>query len=581
MLFPRLTAAALALLTASALAQDVPAAPKEPEIKIVPPSINKEAGLVSVPGVFWNELQAIWIEVAFCGRPSDFLHETIASACITKSSLLDALHIAGFRNESYWVDNPADFPRLRGDRLLVLLEVTLDGKTETFPLDEMISFRGWNVSVGPYGWMFKGSPPQAATTASQPFPVKPPGNQIVTDAMRILTDDPQIALQFRGLMHTSRSFIDYPLAYIDWVMPDFDYVRNMQIEPRTLALPKPDPKAPTIPRDTPAALHTRLLTQFWTTLYNSNGTIPVKISFQKVDEVTYLTEVAKVWHDADAAKFFLTQMEVARTIDNDKAEWLTLLPKVRAMAAAARIVDPEKPIAQSPEFLRMTILAATIEKNYATLDAAWATWSADHVHLDDDPTTHAEVISEAKVWKEHMQLRQQSAAQNLIVEQALVDAASISQKPDSPENRRALQKANGMEIEGRARAMLASNKQVLDFWTLRKETLDPTDPRTEMKRNILTQLALAQARVATGNAGIAYGQALQSADPAALAATQQTYKKAVLTMTIAGLQTQLADLEFEISKREGTDDPDLAAMLKQRDAINQQLKSAQSAATQP
>jgi hypothetical protein len=178
-----------------------------------------------------------------------------------------------------------------------------------------------------------------------------------------------------------------------------------------------------------------------------------------------------------------------------------------------------------------------------------------------------------------MQLNAEHAAQNLIVEQALADETALRGKPDSPENRRALQKVNGVEIEARSRAMIAANKQAMDVWKYRKETLEPDDPRTEMKREIATQLALAQARAATGEAGIAYGKALQNAD-AGIPAAQETYRQASLAMTIAGLETQLADIDFEISKRDGMDDPDLPGMIKQRDQWRAELRAAQ-AATQP
>jgi len=546
------------------------------EIQLIWPSVNREAALVTLKGELWNEKQADWIEVAFCGRPSDFLHETLLSATTTRARLVEAMHQAGFRDGDAWVDNNADFPRLRGDRVLITAEVEKDGKEEIFALDEMIAFRGWGVSVGPYGWMFKGDAGRGAA-ATQAAPATGPGGGKISDAMRILTDDPQVALQFRGLQHVSRSFMDYPLAYDEWVMPDIDYVRNMFIEPKVLDLPKPDPKD-AAPAETPAARHRRLLTQFWHSVYDSNGAPPVRIMLHKVNEEEYLTEAAKLWHDDAAAKNMLAQLDTARQIDKDKTEWLGLLPKVRKMAAAARIADPEKPIAQSAEFLRMAVLAAEIEKNYAALDAAWAAWAADHPNLDEDPTAQAELKAQTKAWKEHWQLNADHAAQELIVEQALAEATALGQKPDSPENRRALQKTNGVEIEARSRAMLAANKQALEVWQYRKDALQKDDPRVEMKQEILTNLALSQARAAAGEAGVAYGKALQAGDAAAITGPQQTYKKASLAMTIAGLEVQLADIDFEISKRDGMDDPDLPGMIKQRDAWRTELKAAKAAA---
>src|SRR5437763_1923849 len=45
----------------------------EPEVKIVKPVVDKAAGTVTLPAMFWNSHSADWIEVALCGKPSDFL----------------------------------------------------------------------------------------------------------------------------------------------------------------------------------------------------------------------------------------------------------------------------------------------------------------------------------------------------------------------------------------------------------------------------------------------------------------------------------------------------------------------------
>ena len=99
-----------------------------------------------------------WVEVAICGRPSDFLHETIVCVTTTKAILMQALHDIGCHDADEWVNSIQDFPKIRGDRLLITLEVTRNGKTETYSLDELLTYEGWNISTGPYGWMFKGNP---------------------------------------------------------------------------------------------------------------------------------------------------------------------------------------------------------------------------------------------------------------------------------------------------------------------------------------------------------------------------------------------------------------------------------------
>ena len=101
---------------------------KPDEIKIVVPTVNKASATVSLPAAFWNTHEADWIETALSGRPSNFLHETLLAATTTRTLLENALRDSGCRDGDAWVDSINDFPRLRGDQLLLTLSFARDGR---------------------------------------------------------------------------------------------------------------------------------------------------------------------------------------------------------------------------------------------------------------------------------------------------------------------------------------------------------------------------------------------------------------------------------------------------------------------
>ena len=248
--------------------------------------------------------------MGLCGRPTEFLHETVLSVTTTRTLLEGALREVGFHDADAWVASVKDFPRVRGDKLLVLAEFMRDGKKETFSLDEMIGFEGWGVSAGPYGFMFKGDPGRdlgKGTTKPAnagagdgmeglggPATVKGtnPGEK-EEDATTILRDDPQISVAFKGLQNLSQSFADHPVAYEDWVYPMPKFGRNYAVLPDKV--------------------------------YDSNGSIPVMVIFQKVTEEELLRESARVWHDAAYREYILKQVPMAQRIDKDKAAYWGLL----------------------------------------------------------------------------------------------------------------------------------------------------------------------------------------------------------------------------------------------------------------
>ena len=178
-------------------------------IVIVRPVVDKAADEVRLPGAFWNQHMTSWVEVAVCGRPSDFLHETIVCVTTTKAIVMQALRAAGCHDADAWVTGVEDFPKIRGDQLMIELRVTREGKVETYSLDELLEYEGWGVAQGPYGWMYKGSPGEVA--ASRPADGMPVDE---SDRTKIVRDDPQIALVFKGIAAFYRSH----LRIIRWRM---------------------------------------------------------------------------------------------------------------------------------------------------------------------------------------------------------------------------------------------------------------------------------------------------------------------------------------------------------------------------
>ncbi len=305
-------------------------------IKIVVPTVDKAAHEISLPAAFWNEKMADWVETAVCGRPSDFLHETIICTTTTKTIMVTKLREAGCVDADQWVANVADFPRIRGDKIMILLEVTRTdpgggGKVETYPLDELLVNQGWGVSIGPFGWMFKGEPGEGPADA-------PTTQQAREDATRpaqdlIYRDDPQVALRIQGIRNVSDSYIDHPLCYDDWVYPALRYHRNYALLPAAV--------------------------------YDSNGDVPVKLIMRKVTEAEFLQAMAKYWHDPEFAKYILKQLPTAQEIDRAKAElWNTLAAQRAAATGAATQPAGGADIHGADESGKVALLSAAIERGY-------------------------------------------------------------------------------------------------------------------------------------------------------------------------------------------------------------------------
>lgn len=316
---------------------------QSPAVKIIQPEVRDNA--VIIPAAFWNENVADWLEVAISGRPSDFLHETLICIPTTQSDLIRAMHKIGFRNATDVAKNFEEFQQLRGDRALLLLEVTLNGKKETYLLEELMEFRGWGTSVGPLGFYFKGTAPGAS---SQPVITGDDGKPL-SEVQRILMDDPQAALTFKGLQHASRSFLDFSLAYDDWLYPPLSFARNTAM----------------LPQD----------------VFNSNGKVPVTLIIKKVTEVQALEAVAQYWHD-----------------DAGKALARKLLP-VAAKIDRARIEYPMLAAFVSREASRLAIC-----EQYAVLDAEWVNYALRHTRFHGE-VNDAAARKQAEMFVRHLNVK--------------------------------------------------------------------------------------------------------------------------------------------------------------------------------
>lgn len=533
------------------------------------PTVDKEKGEVSLPAAFWHEKLTNWVEVAACGRPSDFLHETIVSYTTPKKMMIGAMRDAGFRDADAWTKNVADFPRIRGDRVLIVLGFEHKGEKKEYMLDELLTFEGWGTSIGPFGWMYKGDPGAGeaaqgmAAPAAAPAPASGPAatgpaTQGADAEETMLTGDVQIALQFKGLQHLRRSFIDHPLCYDEWIFPAFRYHRNHEA----------------LGKDSVA-------------IFESNGEIPVTMRMRKVTEAEFLKHVTEHWHDKDFRAYAAKQMPVAEGIDKAKQELWETLPKLKAKAELLATTDGglEK-LSGSDEFRKVAVLAAEIEAGYAALDLAWTTWSAEHVKWQtEEEEMIRELEAQKKKWVEHMTLKRERAEAMVQVEKALSELVGLRRGVQNAETQAKIRKLAGDEIAGRSKATLAENKQVLAYWTYEKQRLTADDPRESWVRHIAVQHELAQAKDEVGKVGLTLGVALQEGkDETALAAAQNAYQRAAFRAMIAEMEVELADVEFEISKREGLaenglpTDEDLPLLKKKRDALKGQIKEARATA---
>lgn len=495
-------AAAAAMLVANlAGASRLSAKTPAPDlVRLAAPQFNAAKNEFSIPAAFWNEHLTNWLDVAICGRPSNFLHETILSMQTTRAIIRRAMKTIGFHSAQAWAPDFHDFVQLRGQPLLILVRFSLAGKMQTFPLDELISLEQWNISMGPIGWIYLGT--RQAQSPSLHARAYQPGQ--LADPNAILVDDPQVAMQFRGIQSSSQALVDNPLCFDGWIYPNIRYFRN------TTRIP-------------------------WK-VYNSNGTIPVTLIFRRVSQVQYLKKCARYWHDPAFAHYILAQLSIAQRIDRFRALLWQLTHQ------------QHKTWSDSPT---VRYAAANVQAGYAALDAAWINWDFHHAHFGPgSPATIAAIKTRATLFDQYMNQRKERWAQWLIAADAARQLAHLRKTVAHPAPA-ALAVLQARQLAARSRALLLQNAQSLHLWTQKLKHISPTDPRKQWIKDIHAEYQLARSRRRLGNAGIAYAHAMRLQLPKPLATAQNQYILAILRTTLAKATVRLVNLDFEISSQGG------------------------------
>ncbi|NNM85746.1 MAG: hypothetical protein HKL96_08330 [Phycisphaerales bacterium] len=485
--------------TNAARQQSPPTAPaSQPAINLVRldgPKFNLAKHEFSIPAAFWNEHLASWLDVAICGRPSNFLHETVLSIQTTRSILRQAFSRIGYVGGDKWAPNLSEFTRIRGQPLLIL--VRIGGKRpQTFLLNELMSLRQWNIALGPFGWLYMGTPGLApAPPGAKQFK---PGEMVSPDT--ILFDDPQVAMQFRGIQHASQSLVDHPLCFDNWIYPNIRYFRNTAVLP----------------------LKT----------FNSNGAVPVKVVFRRVSEIEYLQAAIKYWHDAAFKPVIQHELPQAGRIDAARRKLHHLLQHHNAWA--------------SPKCQK---LIAQIQAGYAALDDAWISWAAAHAKFGPGSAADiARIKKQAYLFVLHLnqnRLRYDFLAQ---AAQAAASLAHLKRQGVSAQTEE-VKSLKSAQLMAQSKALLEGNLQHLAYWQRRSAKLKPNDPRKMWRRDINAELNLALRRQSLANAGIAYAKAMNAAGP--IASPQKKYLLAVLRVQQAEQEVDLVNLDFQIINEQG------------------------------
>ncbi len=459
---------------------------------------------LSLPAAFWNEHLTNWLDVALCGRPSNFLHETVLSIVATRTMMRRNLKKIGLHSAMDWAPSLADFTINRGDPVLILARFKLHGKLQTWPLEELISLRGWHVAIGPFGWLYLGNP--------SPFPVSPSaraahaGQTVATDT--VLMDDPQIAMQFRGLRHTSQSLLNFPLSADNWIYPNIRYHRDVNRVP-------------------------------WA-VFNSNGRIPVTMEFKRVSERDYLKDAALHWKNRAFAAYILKFIPLAVRID-----------RARASLWKAWHQD-HKPWRTSQT---IALDQAELGRCYTALDAAWIDWDVRHAHFSAGSGKSAvQVRQQAMLFMAHMDQKRSQYRQLWIAAKTHAAIAAIKKAAHgmlSAGDRRKIRSLKASELAAQSHALIDGNLQHLTFWQAKQNHVKPTDPRKNWLQDIAANLALAKARQSLGHKGIQYAAALRRGNGTATIALQKQYIAAILTVSLRQSQAALVMLEFRIADDKG------------------------------
>lgn len=512
------TVAAVLMAGGLVNAANPPAPAADNSVVLAGPKINARKHEFQIPAAFWNEHLTDWLDVALSGRPSNFLHETVLSVQTTRHILKTAFHRIGYHSATRWSPDLSDFGFIRGQPVLVLVKFRVQGKVQTFLLDELIEFRAWHVSVGPFGWLYLGTHNPYGPAVPRP---QPRAGQRV-DPADILADDPQAAMQFRGIQHSSQALLDFPLCFDHWIYPNIRYHRNS------------------------AALSMKV--------FDSNGKVPVQLIIRRVSEVQYLQAAEKYWHDPAFAAYIRQQLPIAKAVDAARRKLWHLINT--------------KPFSWTN--WRVERCVAQLHYGYARLQAAWVAWDVGHARFRAANNLSAtQVAVQAKLFLSHLQQAKQSDHQQWLAAQAF-DQLRQLKKSSTKANAVAVRQLRSAELAARSRALLDSNMQDLAYWQLKKRNLKPNDPRKIWIRDVQSQDALAEAQEAMGKAGLAYAAAMKAGGASK---SQEQYLAAILRVALAKQNVALVNVDFHITNDQGfASARHMAALKAQKAAILEQIK---------
>lgn len=505
---------AIVVLAAMGCTLSVGAAPKPPKklaakemIKLAGPTFAFSKHEFSLPAAFWNEHLCNWLDVALCGRPSNFLHETVLSVETTRTIMRRALQKIGFYPATQWAPNFKTFGEIRGQPVLILVRFPIAGKMQTFLLDELIRFNGWSRSAGPLGWLYLGTPgiyqlPKSLHDARPGQMVTPRG---------VLYNDPQIAMNFRGIRSQSQALLDHSLCTDNWIYPDIRFYRNDRIVPISI--------------------------------FNSNGKTPATIIFRRVSEAGLMRAVTRYWHSASMRRLAAHLLPLAEQMDTWRRNlWSLVHDHPGAWKHSSTVL----------------VDAAELQHGYAVLTSTFVQWSIRHsVFSPTGSRNLAAVKLQAKRFEEH--LTEQVKATEAWVRYTLAESHAKNAKT-KVERKTAL----AAEIEAKSKFQLYSNLQYLRYWTLKFHSISPKDPRHLWVKMIKAQYASAEARNREALLGIAYGKLTANGLAKQKVRAAEAYERAVINSRIRALDILKLQYDFRISNDKGFTGKKHITMLRAR-----------------
>ena len=469
----------------------------------------------SLPAAFWNEHLCGWLDVALCGRPSNFLHETVLSVETTRTIVRRAMRKIGFYPATQWAPNFKTFGEIRGQPVLILVRFPVAGKVQTFLLDELIRFNGWSRSAGPLGWLYLGTPgiyqlPKYLHDARPGQMVTPRG---------VLYNDPQIAMNFRGIRSQSQALLDHSLCTDNWIYPDIRFYRNDRLVPMSI--------------------------------FNSNGKVPATIIFRRVSEAGFMRAVIRYWHSASMRRLAARLLPLAKEMDGWRRKiWAHVHGQPDAWKRSSAVqVD-----------------AAELRHAYAMLTNTFVDWSMKHSRFSPTAGRNlAAVKLQARRFAEHLSEQVKATQAWVHYTQAKAEAAKTS----SPSERR---KILASEIEARSEFLRYSNLQYLRYWKLKFDSISPKDPRHMWLKMIRAQYASARARNREAVLGIALAKAMTGDVAAQRARASEAYERALITSHIRTLDILELQYAFRISNDRGfTGKKHIAMLATQKRQIENEI----------